>query len=54
MRQIDRLAYKGKLALAEFASLERILDQGQQVLSSRPHLAVVLLHQSLVAAIALA
>ncbi len=54
MRKVDRLSHKGKLTLTEFASLERVVDKGKQVPGSRPHLAVVLLHQGLVVAITLA
>lgn len=54
MRKVDRLSHKGKLALTEFASLERVIDKGKQVSGRRPHLAVVLLHQGLVIAVALA
>ena len=31
MRKVDRLSQKGKLALTEFAGLERVVDKGKQV-----------------------
>ena len=53
-RQIDRLAHKGKLALTEFAGLERVVDKGKQVSGGRPHLVVALPQQCLVVTVAFA